>query len=507
MALTKVHSRMIAGSSINVIDYGAVSDGNITDASIGTDNTSAFNAALTDAAVSGSDVFVPAGIYRVSGSLVIKDKTGLIGEGWDSSIIVSGATTTGTMGDQSSLRRLHFYSNGTSGFRVQGDTEVIISEVYFEGLGGNNWIQCIWMWDGDTIIIDKCYFKNTGYSIINQSGYSFNNILIRDCIAENQYLDFIELNSATVAMKNVTIIGCHFLGNVGFDPTSKGSNTELRFVGATEVNNLTITNCIVEECWGDSAIHLEDVEEHVIISNNIFRRCNTIYGYIQNIAPSKEVNISANIFDHDTVTSTDKFIDVSTTGSEGRLNIVGNKFFGATYVSAVSISTGDNNVVSSNSFKSCTTAIVCSGGSTQIITNNDIFGYSGANGIIAGGRYVATNAIGVRNGLIANNSVLNFGPTDNCITIGAGSTMAVGQKSTDTIVSGNLFDGYMDLGWSNNTQVFGNICKFGSGGSYRNSLNDWSGGARDQNSCQYANLQANGTFLTATFYGSTAAPF
>jgi len=85
--------------------------------------------------------------------------------------------------------------------------------------------------------------------------------------------------------------------------------------------------------------------------------------------------------------------------------------------------------------------------------------------------------------------------------------MGAGQKSTDTIVSGNLFDGYMDLGWSNNTQVFGNVCKFGSGGSYRNSLNDWSGGGGDQNSCQYANLQEDGTFLTATFYGSTAAPF
>lgn len=62
MALTKAHNRMIAGSSVNVFDYGVVGDGV-------TDDTAAFQAFLN--ACAGRSGFIPEGKYRINGSLVL----------------------------------------------------------------------------------------------------------------------------------------------------------------------------------------------------------------------------------------------------------------------------------------------------------------------------------------------------------------------------------------------------------------------------------------------------
>jgi polygalacturonase len=56
MALTKAHNRMVAGSRINVLDFGAVGDGT-------TDDTAAIQAAIDAAYVStnfdNKSVFLP----------------------------------------------------------------------------------------------------------------------------------------------------------------------------------------------------------------------------------------------------------------------------------------------------------------------------------------------------------------------------------------------------------------------------------------------------------------
>lgn len=60
-----------------VTDFGAVGDGQ-------TDDTDAFVAALDSAAIRGSKVFVPQGIYKTTGTIEIKDGVSLIGEGMGS---------------------------------------------------------------------------------------------------------------------------------------------------------------------------------------------------------------------------------------------------------------------------------------------------------------------------------------------------------------------------------------------------------------------------------------
>lgn len=83
MSLTKATYSMINGASLNVLDYGAVADGNFSGGGAsGTDNLSAFAAALTDAVTTGVNaVYVPAGAYYLSGKITLPRGVTLFGVG------------------------------------------------------------------------------------------------------------------------------------------------------------------------------------------------------------------------------------------------------------------------------------------------------------------------------------------------------------------------------------------------------------------------------------------
>lgn len=82
MALTKSHNRVIAGSTVNVVDFGAVSDYNAT-TGVGTDNSAAFQAAINYATSTGKNkIFIPSGAYLLNTSLNITNKfAGFVVEG------------------------------------------------------------------------------------------------------------------------------------------------------------------------------------------------------------------------------------------------------------------------------------------------------------------------------------------------------------------------------------------------------------------------------------------
>lgn len=125
---------------INVRQFGAVADWNGT---TGTDNTTAFQAALNFAAINGRSVFVPVGSYRITRALLMDTAnyiTGLImgGEGRNSIIVQTGAgedaihfSTTQFL-QNSGLRDLRIICASTAGHCVNilfGCTTCFVSNV------------------------------------------------------------------------------------------------------------------------------------------------------------------------------------------------------------------------------------------------------------------------------------------------------------------------------------------------------------------------------------------
>lgn len=72
MSLTKVSYSMISGAQVNALDYGAVGDNS-------TDNTAAIQAAIDAAKLTGAQVWIPPGEYKISGSLNLYENVTLIG--------------------------------------------------------------------------------------------------------------------------------------------------------------------------------------------------------------------------------------------------------------------------------------------------------------------------------------------------------------------------------------------------------------------------------------------
>jgi|TARA_R110000796_G_C14543418_1_gene433143 hypothetical protein len=108
MALTKAHNRMVSGSSVNAVDYGAVGDGT-------TDDTAALQAAIT--AASGSSLIIPDGNYLVTSKITLSGCT----------IFGYGAKITSTVSSDTTL------SGNTSNIKIYG--------LEVEGLGNSSYVS------------------------------------------------------------------------------------------------------------------------------------------------------------------------------------------------------------------------------------------------------------------------------------------------------------------------------------------------------------------------------
>jgi hypothetical protein len=139
---------------------------------------------------------VPQGTYAIGSTISLTaDGQCLYGDG-NLSVIKTTATTARidiNNKDGTAIRNLKidaFAANTNPGIYVYGGSSGIdIENVYF--YGGN---QRVYLGACDHIRVDSCTFDNTGYGVIQQSGYASSFGIVTNCIARDVKTDFVELN-------------------------------------------------------------------------------------------------------------------------------------------------------------------------------------------------------------------------------------------------------------------------------------------------------------------------
>ena len=156
MALTKVHTRMIAGTPNNVRDFGAKGDGI-------TDDSAAIQAALD---LQGR-VYIPAGTYLVNTTLRIKSNTKLYGDGIEATILKEGGDGTTLPGMNTSILENQAYVDtdpaGNDSMHVEniafhGQRSVAVADG--SATSSNKGIGGVYFQYASRSRIRDCYFKD-----------------------------------------------------------------------------------------------------------------------------------------------------------------------------------------------------------------------------------------------------------------------------------------------------------------------------------------------------------
>lgn len=218
-------------------------------------------------------------LYGLGNASVLLDDTGaqnFINSNGHDNLTVSDLKVDATLGSAAGIA----IGSGSRNFTVDN--------VYFYQGG-----QRVWLFACDTVKVTNCTFEETGYGVIQQTGFSSSDVLVANNTAINVGSDFVEANCASAPSFNWVINNNVYEGCSGW-PTPA---TESRFVGITGVNGVVISGNTAKRVCGDAAVHLEDIGGEVIVSNNYFADVlGTGYVYILNTA--ENCVITGNIFEH-----------------------------------------------------------------------------------------------------------------------------------------------------------------------------------------------------------------
>lgn len=360
--------------TISARDFGVIANGV-------TDSTAALNAFLTAAA--NRTAFIPAGNYYFTGMLHVPANTRVVGEGYATRLHpVNASGNTMTMASNSSLENLRLEGATPGGVKISGGaSNVMIDKVFFKGVN-----QSVWLHDATQVTVQNSVFDTVMYGVIQQFGKSSSHVKVFNNTARNMKGDFVEANCASAAPSEDWIIsGNQFLGSAGFPAVA----TEKRFVGITSVKNVTITNNIVKNVAGDSAVHLEGTRGRVTVSGNHFSNSiGTNYLYL--LHSEKDVIISNNWFIQDDVTlPAMTMIGMNSNVYTNAVTIIGNHFVGNANmtVTAIGAETHTNIKVIGNTFESLKTGMSGSSTKNVIINSNE---FDNVNQCVVGASYGRT---------------------------------------------------------------------------------------------------------------------
>ena len=264
MALTKAHNRMIAGSVVNVIDFGATGNGT-------TDDTTAIQAAVDYAASQGLALYFPStnASYLVTAAITKNSltKMTIFGDGYESKIVATGTSYN-----------VFSFSSGSN---------IHVSGIHFDlsGLaGGNTWQGCgIYMGACSASSVKDCFIYNG-----KRQGVVFQNTTDSEVSGNSVY------NSSVDPAETETDWGAAFLLSdssqrnrvVNNRIKNCGIGVNLQSITATtNTNHNLVSGNVIEDCYvyAVNAYKILDTDQadFNIISNNIIKK---VRGSIYNFA-------------------------------------------------------------------------------------------------------------------------------------------------------------------------------------------------------------------------------
>lgn len=263
--------------------------------------------------------------YNISSIVELPDDFELLGYGRPSVVCA----------DIASIIRMNSRTT-VSGLKLTGSSPAVISpyngavDVCISGNFFTGQNQIVLLLACSDVTVAHNVFDGTGYGIIQQAGYASNNVRIVSNNARNMKYDFVEANSASVGTRSWQILSNIYDGAANWNSLA----TEQRFVGITELEDVTISNNLVRRTAGDSAIHLEDLLGRTTISDNFFVDSFAGQGCIYNLSSDDDMLVSGNWF-----VMTDDYTGDNTTAIRTdsreythRCKISSNIFFDATSI-------------------------------------------------------------------------------------------------------------------------------------------------------------------------------
>lgn len=263
--------------------------------------------------------------YNISSIVELPDDFELLGYGRPSVVCA----------DIASIIRMNSRTT-VSGLKLTGLSPAVISpyngavDVCISGNFFNGQNQIVLLLTCSDVTVANNVFDGTGYGIIQQAGYASNNVRIINNNARNMKYDFVEANSASIGTRSWQILSNIYDGADNWNSLA----TEQRFVGMTELEDVTISNNLIRRTAGDSAIHLEDLLGRTTISDNFFVDSFAGEGCIYNLSSDDDMLVHGNWF-----VMTDDYTGVNTTAISTasreythRCKISSNIFFDATSI-------------------------------------------------------------------------------------------------------------------------------------------------------------------------------
>lgn len=292
--VTKTNFRMIVGSPVNIMDYGAIGDGV-------NDDTSAIQAAINAANTSRNAIFIPSGVFRLTGTITLPfHELVIFGDSRELSQLIWDSNT-GTCIDLNertriTIRDLRIDSPDNAGASVAGaspnTTSIAIDatktqycrfeNLYIRGFhygvthGTDSWVA--WY--------EGCYFYHNDFGI--QGDGEFNMISVQQCVFNYCDRGLWIGGGRGVFINNNWIELC----NVGIHKEDYGSlQIENNYIerhntasinidyGATITDSVVIRNnafLTVKENFSEINFHGDEYQTNIVVCDNDFRLVSSV---------------------------------------------------------------------------------------------------------------------------------------------------------------------------------------------------------------------------------------